>query len=200
MANRNTQGGSKHKGSKKKSREQQGFVTKDEEFNEHYAQVLKELGCCQMLLLCDDGVQRVGLIRGTMRKGRKTRIFVGDIVLVKEAEQKTQAHIMLKYDRNDVKTLKRSGALSFIKEEIQVKEEDDLDNVNFGDEEQHQRMEEPSQHEITQNQNEIFGSSSTGSSSTTTTPHANCDESDYEQLPYNPNHQQEVDLDFIDKI
>ena len=43
------------------------------------ARVLRPLGNCNMLLLCNDGKQRLGHIRRSIKKG--TRILTGDIIL-----------------------------------------------------------------------------------------------------------------------
>ena len=51
----------------------------DKSQGQDIARVLRPLGNCNMLLLCNDGVQRLGHIRRAIKKG--TRILTGDIIL-----------------------------------------------------------------------------------------------------------------------
>lgn len=51
----------------------------DKSQSQDIARVLRPLGNCNMLLLCNDGKQRLGHIRRSIKKG--TRILTGDIIL-----------------------------------------------------------------------------------------------------------------------
>ena len=74
----NLKGGKKYKSSK--HQEQQAEMHEiDKSQGQDIARVLRPLGNCNMLLLCNDGVQRLGHIRRAIKKG--TRILTGDIIL-----------------------------------------------------------------------------------------------------------------------
>jgi len=74
----NLKGGKKYKSSKHQDQKVEMHEI-DKTQGQDVARVLKPLGNCNMLLLCNDGVQRLGHIRRAIKKG--TRIVTGDIVL-----------------------------------------------------------------------------------------------------------------------
>ena len=74
----NLKGGKKYKSSKHQDDKAEMHEI-DKEQGQDIARVLRPLGNCNMLLLCNDGVQRLGHIRRAIKKG--TRILTGDIIL-----------------------------------------------------------------------------------------------------------------------
>jgi len=82
-------------------------------FKEHgqeYAQVIKMLGNGRVEAQCYDGVKRLGIIRGSMRK--RVWINVGDIILVSlRYFQDKKADIIGKYTLAEARNLKMLGEL-----------------------------------------------------------------------------------------
>lgn len=77
---------------------------------QEYAQVQKMLGDGRVQLSCYDGVPRLGLIRGTMK--RRVWISPGDIVLVGLREfQQEKADIIHKYSADEARSLQAYGEL-----------------------------------------------------------------------------------------
>jgi len=121
----------KGKGGKKRKRgkgdgdgTKRDLITKTED--QEYAQVTKMLGNGRIEALCFDGKTRLAHIRGKMRK----RVWVnsGDIVLLGLREyQDGKADVLLKYNEEDVRALKRLGHLPQSAQITSEKrEEDDL--------------------------------------------------------------------------
>jgi initiation factor 1A len=91
---RNQRGGKAYKkGSKGKAKEAAAaaacdggagrFESPDRDQGVDYARILRALGNRRMLCFCNDGVERVGKIRGALCKGPgRKKIEIGDIVLV----------------------------------------------------------------------------------------------------------------------
>jgi len=76
----------------------------------HYAMALKALGDRRFSLLCDDGTERIGKLRGNMR--RSQFVGTGTIVLVAERmEGDMKVDIFHKYPDVHVKMLRRYGEL-----------------------------------------------------------------------------------------
>ena len=82
-------------------------------FKEHgqeYAQVVKMLGNGRVEAQCYDGVKRLGIIRGSMRK--RVWISVGDVILVGLRDfQDNKADIIGKYTADEARNLKMLGEL-----------------------------------------------------------------------------------------
>jgi len=75
-----------------------------------YAIALRTLGDRRFSLLCDDGKERIGKLRGSMR--RSEFVGPGTIVLVSERmESDTKVDIFHKYPDTHVKMLRRYGEL-----------------------------------------------------------------------------------------
>ncbi|KXN70081.1 nucleic acid-binding protein, partial [Conidiobolus coronatus NRRL 28638] len=108
------------------------LVFKEE--GQEYAQVLKLLGNGRIDAQCFDGVKRLALIRGKMRK--KVWINAGDIVLLSLRDfQDDKADVILKYNPDEARMLKSYGELpdnAQINETTMFGEEDD-DDVEFDD-------------------------------------------------------------------
>jgi len=108
---KNTKGGKNVKKSKFKSEDKK--VARELEYKEdgqEYAQVTKLLGDCKVTLNCYDGVQRLGVIRGALKK--KCWIAIGDIVLVGLREfQNDRADVLHKYTPDEARSLIAYGEL-----------------------------------------------------------------------------------------
>jgi translation initiation factor 1A len=88
---------------------------------EAYAQVLKTLGNSRFELLCDDGVKRIGHVRGSMQ--RKVWITVGNLLLVALRNyQDAKCDIMHKYSAEDARTLQAYDELGQITTTMDTKD------------------------------------------------------------------------------
>jgi translation initiation factor 1A len=104
---------------------EEALVFKGED--QHYAQVTKTLGGGRFDLDCDDTVQRIGKLRGNMR--RSQWVAVGCIVLISLREFDTasaKADILLKYSDSAIKYLRKYGELEWLAKKTQCEEEDDI--------------------------------------------------------------------------
>ena len=108
---KNTFGGSKAKSSKNntaKLKPKTDLIIK--ETDQEYAKVIKLYGSNMLELQCFDGVKRLGLIRGSMRK--KEWITLNDIVLISIRDyQDNKCDIIAKYSPEDVRTLIKLGQI-----------------------------------------------------------------------------------------
>uniref|UniRef100_A0A8C0ZPD6 S1-like domain-containing protein n=1 Tax=Castor canadensis TaxID=51338 RepID=A0A8C0ZPD6_CASCN len=78
--------------------------------NKEYAQVIKMLGNGQLEAMCFDGVRRLCHIRGKLKK--KVWINTSDVILVGLRDyQDKKADVILKYNANEVRSLKAYGEL-----------------------------------------------------------------------------------------
>ena len=86
------------------------LIFKDESGEQLYALVLKSLGSSRFLLLCDDAVERIGKLRGNMR--RSQWVSTGCYVLATTRMDDTQkVDITVKYTDIQARQLKRYGEL-----------------------------------------------------------------------------------------
>jgi translation initiation factor 1A len=92
------------------------FYEVDWESGQSIGRILKPLGDRNMLVFCNDNKERVCHIRGTIKPSE--RITVGDLVLISirsqemnmtQSSQKDKGDILLKYDREQHKQLKKLG-------------------------------------------------------------------------------------------
>lgn len=87
-----------------------------------YAHVVKMLGNGRLLAACTDGVERLGIIRGSMRK--REWVHVGDTVLVALRDfQDTKADVVCVYSDAEVRRLKRLGEEVVVEEAAEDREE-----------------------------------------------------------------------------
>lgn len=97
------------------------------EEGQEYAQVVKMLGNGRVEAQCFDGVKRLALIRGKLRK--KVWINQGDIVLLSLREfQDEKADVIQRYNPDEARQLKAYGELP---DTAKINEAD----ANFGGEE-----------------------------------------------------------------
>tara|TARA_B100001115_G_C15771654_1_gene378700 strand:+ start:639 stop:1028 length:390 start_codon:yes stop_codon:yes gene_type:complete len=100
------------------------LIYRDED--QQYARVLKLLGNRRLTCECFDGKERLGLIRGSMRK--RVWISVGDLVLIALREfQDKKCDVIHKYKEDEERYLKKTGAFeSYVENKQNTKEEDDV--------------------------------------------------------------------------
>lgn len=107
--------------------------------DQHYAHVIKSLGCGRFDLECDDGVARVGKLRGNMRKSQWVSAGCFVLVSLRDFEDSNKADILLKYSDSAAKHLRRYGELEwFVKKERGGggDDDDDEEDVTFEDDDQ----------------------------------------------------------------
>ena len=98
---KNKFGGNKAKKGKNQQESNEIFFKED---GQEYAKVTKVLGNCRLSLDCFDGIERIGLIRGKMRK--KVWINLSDTVLISTRDyQDNKCDVIHKYSENDVRKL-----------------------------------------------------------------------------------------------
>ena len=81
---------------------------------EQFAYVIKLLGNCRAKIICNDGTESIGIIRGSMRKFNK-RVLVenGDIVVISTRDyQKEKVDIVHKFNAEQCQNLIKSKRIS----------------------------------------------------------------------------------------
>lgn len=113
------------------------------ELGQGYAQVLKRMGSgggsVQIKILCSDGQERVGIIRGKMVKRRGQFVNPGDIVLIQYGTAKDDfCEIIKKYFPKEAKVLRDKRLLNFVSSESSNFEIDESLNshINFTEEQE----------------------------------------------------------------
>lgn len=82
------------------------------ELGQEYARCAGLLGNRRVSIDCTDGVRRLGVIRGSMKRGAVNRVRVGDLVLVGLRDyQDDKADIIHKYDTDEVRRLRAYGEI-----------------------------------------------------------------------------------------
>lgn len=81
---------------------------------EVFAYVMKVLGNCRVLVLCDNGTEAIGVIRGSMRRfNKRVLIETGDIVAVSTRDfQTNKVDIVHKYNAEQCKILINNKEIS----------------------------------------------------------------------------------------
>ena len=81
---------------------------------EVYAYVIKLLGNCRVLVLCDNGTEAIGVIRGSMRRfNKRVLIETGDILAVSMRDfQDNKVDIVHKYNAEQCKLLINNKEIS----------------------------------------------------------------------------------------
>lgn len=82
--------------------------------HEVYAYVIKLLGNCRVLVLCDNGTEAIGVIRGSMRRfNKRVLIETGDILAVSMRDfQDNKVDIVHKYNAEQCKILINNKEIS----------------------------------------------------------------------------------------
>ena len=112
---KNVKGGSKHKKMKNTSNSdeitQEHLILKQGK-DQDYGKVEKLLGNCRVTLLCNDKINRIGIIRGSMRK--RQWLNVGNIVIYSiRPYEKDKVDIIHVYNNNVLKMLENRMNLNF---------------------------------------------------------------------------------------
>ena len=82
------------------------FILPDEE--QQYAVVKVLLGNGRLMALCQDGVERLGKIRGSMRKGpNKTVVNKNDLIIVSARDFEDKVDILHKYTHDEASSMFR---------------------------------------------------------------------------------------------
>ncbi|KAG1052787.1 hypothetical protein G6F43_005101 [Rhizopus delemar] len=125
VKNKGNGGKSRRRGKNDTENDKRELVFKEE--GQEYAQVVKMLGNGRVEAQCFDGVKRLALIRGKLRK--KVWINQGDIVLLSLREfQDEKADVIQRYNPDEARQLKAYGELP---DTAKINEAD----ANFGGEE-----------------------------------------------------------------
>ena len=120
----NKQGGRKYKKNKSKQQSTK-FICKTED-DEEYGQITKVKGSGRFDVMCCDGVSRMGIVRGNLRKRVWMNIY--DMVLLAKWEfDDNKCSIIHKYDDASVQKLKE---MKHIPVNFQIKEESLFDDVS----------------------------------------------------------------------
>ena len=131
---KNVKGGSKHKKMKNTSNSdeitQEHLILKQGK-DQDYGKVEKLLGNCRVTIMCNDKINRIGIIRGSMRK--RQWLNVGNVVIYSTRPyEKDKVDIIHVYNNNNVlKILESSMNLNF----NTMGEEDNVDDIFTLDEE-----------------------------------------------------------------
>lgn len=130
---KNKFGGSKHKKAKNNI---SSTALRLKEVNQEYAKVNFILGNCRFKIQCSDGVERLGILRGNMKK--KKYVNKDDIVLIERWDelQNDKCSIIDVYKSDEVKRLKKQNeipSLFFIEENTDVDEYNPFDVSYSGD-------------------------------------------------------------------
>lgn len=104
-------GGKNRKRGTNKNEPQKRELTLKEAGQQEYAQITKMLGNSRLECSCADGIKRIGVICGAMR--RRVFMTVGDIVLVSLRDfEKGKVDIIGKYNQEEAKELLKRGELA----------------------------------------------------------------------------------------
>ena len=127
--NKGKGGKNRKRGTNKNEPDKRDLILKEE--GQEYGQVIKMLGNGRLEVYCFDGVRRLGVICGKMRK--KSWVSNGDVVLVGLRDfQDSKCDVIMKYLGDEAKKLQKMGE---IPEHIKANGEDDdtqqNDNVVF---------------------------------------------------------------------
>ena len=158
---KNVKGGNKHKKQKNKGPGdlEQTYILKDSE-DQDYGKVIKLLGNCRVRLLCNDNIERLGIIRGNM-KNRKW-INQDNIVLYTKREYETdKVDIIHVYSNTVLKMLEPKMKLNF---NISNDDDNDDDIFTTNDTYEEQFVENIPEKQKTTNQYYNFTDSSEGES------------------------------------
>lgn len=82
------------------------------EDGQEYGKATAMLGNRRVSILCTDGEERIGLIRGSMKRGSVNRVHNGDFVLCGLRDyQKDKCDIIHRYNEDEVRRLKNLGEI-----------------------------------------------------------------------------------------
>ena len=132
---KNVKGGSKHK--KMKNNSHNDDITSQDTIlksgsEQDYGKVEKLLGNCRVTLLCNDGENRIGIIRGNMRK--RNWLNMGSVVIYSKRDyEKNKVDIIHVYNSNALKLIQSKMNLTF--NLIEEENNDDIFSVDVDNDE-----------------------------------------------------------------
>ena len=130
----------KNKGGKS-SRNSNQLLMKNEDNDEHYAEVIKSIGCCQFSIRFLNGDEAIGKLKGSMTHGRGfEKITSGNWILAQRdptTTGKDKYYIIHKYSDSERKQLEKLGELVTVSEKV-----DESTFIFEGEEETVERTEE----------------------------------------------------------
>ena len=132
---KNVKGGSKHK--KMKNNSHNDDITSQDTIlksgsDQDYGKVEKLLGNCRVTLLCNDGENRIGIIRGNMRK--RNWLNMGSVVIYSKRDyEKDKVDIIHVYNSNALKLIQSKMNLTF--NLVEEENNDDIFSVEVDNDE-----------------------------------------------------------------
>lgn len=142
---KNKKGGKSFKKKIKNTEEDHNIKVDLKSENQEYGQVEKLLGNLRLKIKCIDGKERLGKIRGSIRK--RCWITIGDVVLVSLREfEDEKCDVLHKYSGDHIKKLVKFGEIpeslttvdkvaeideNIIKDSVEFEDEDDEDQLDF---------------------------------------------------------------------
>ena len=102
--------------------------------NQIYGRIITALGMSNFKIACLDGKERIGKIRGTMKRKKGQWLEKGDLCLLSLRDfQDSKVDILCKYTADEARRLKSLGKINFESEENStIKENDclfDFENI-----------------------------------------------------------------------
>ena len=132
---KNKIGGKKHKGKKNTVKESKELIIPEK--NELIGQVTAVKGSGRFDIRCIDGVSRIGILRGTMRK--RVWIEVGVLVLIVKWDfQDSKCNIIHKYDDSDIiklSDMKELESIFITNNKVESNFNEEYDDYDISDEE-----------------------------------------------------------------
>ena len=108
---KNKKGGNKAKKQKKIVQAERKLELKDEDEPQEYAQIKRVFGNSRFEAECFDGIVRLAHSRGVLKR-QKVFVKIGDVVVVSLRDfQDGKCDILYVYTQNEVKLLKKVGAI-----------------------------------------------------------------------------------------
>lgn len=133
----NQKGGRNYKRGKKTVHVQKELIIKETDKDEEYGFIKQKLGNGRFTIFCQDGLSRLGIISGKMRK--RVWLNINDHVLIAKWDyQNEKCSIIHKYEQHDVQKLieKQELKKEFIKQSIEdISVETSYDDFDISSEE-----------------------------------------------------------------
>lgn len=140
----NKKGGRNYKRGKKTIHVQKELIIKETENQEEYGFIKQKLGNGRFTIVCQDGLSRLGIISGKMRK--RVWLDINDHVLIAKWDyQNEKCSIIHKYEPHDVQKLieKQELKKEFVKQSIDdISVETSYDDFDISSEESESEKEQ----------------------------------------------------------
>ena len=133
----NKKGGKGYKKGRKGVPQTRELVIKENKENEEYAFVKSKSGNGRFVMNCQDGIERIGIISGKMRK--RVWIEVGVLVLIVKWDfQDSKCNIIHKYDDSDIiklSDMKELDSIFITNNKVESNFNEEYDDYDISDEE-----------------------------------------------------------------